>query len=92
MRDAGLTHGHACFLRRAFAIRADCMRYLRIYAGDGGASRFEDVELQGGLLPIAYFSEVGCVCHLCFSPADLAGIHWYGRWDDFGRIVPKIDC
>ena len=29
------------------------MRYLRIYAGDGGASRFEDVELQGGLLPIS---------------------------------------
>ena len=25
------------------------MRYLRIYAGDGGASRFE----QGGLLPIS---------------------------------------
>ncbi len=29
------------------------MRYLRIYAGDGGASRFEDVELQGGQLPIS---------------------------------------
>ena len=27
----------------------------------------------------------------CLSPADLAGIHLYGRWDDFGRIVPKTD-
>src|SRR5205814_2612322 len=27
----------------------------------------------------------------CLSPADLVGIHLYGRWDDFGRIVPKTD-
>src|SRR5438477_7007201 len=27
----------------------------------------------------------------CLSPADLAGIHLYGRRDDFGRIVPKTD-
>ncbi len=29
------------------------MRYLRIYAGDGGASQFEHVELQGGQSPIS---------------------------------------
>ena len=28
----------------------------------------------------------------CLLAADLAGIHFYGRWDDFGRIVPKTDC
>src|SRR6266513_1547092 len=27
----------------------------------------------------------------CLSPADLAGIHLYGRWDDFGRILPTTD-
>ena len=28
------------------------MRYLRVYAGDDGASRFEDVELEGALTRI----------------------------------------
>ena len=28
------------------------MRYLRVYAGDDGTSRFEDVELKGTLTPI----------------------------------------
>jgi hypothetical protein len=33
----------------------------------------------------------GPVCHLCLLQADQAGIQLYGRWYDFGRIVPKTD-
>ena len=43
------------------------MRYLRIYAEDGGASRFEDVELEGtmthivnGVPPLLVSGPFGC--------------------------------
>jgi quercetin dioxygenase-like cupin family protein len=39
-------------MRQADSIRGDYMRYLRVYAGDDGTSRFEDVELKGTLTSI----------------------------------------
>src|SRR6184192_2128868 len=43
------------------------------------------IELQ------AWFEQWNVRGRGCLSPADLVGIHLYGRWDDFGRIVPKTD-
>ncbi len=58
------------------------MRYLRVYAGDDGASRFEDVELQGapariikGVPPLLVSGPFACT-GITFVEEPKEAAHW----------------